>query len=241
MSSAHRVGNLYRGRMGPSGGDARLLSVNLAVVRENPFKDAARTGIDKQPVEVSVEVRAPGSKSHGHGSGLVGDFIGDRRHHGGDDQAVYAYALEDLQWWADQLGMTMAAGQFGENVTTQDLDVNGARIGERWKVGSEVELQVTEPRIPCGTFRGWMNRPGWLKTFTAAARPGAYLRVLSPGHIKGGDPVVITHQPDHEVTVALVFRALTTEPELLPQILEAAELADETREMAEQGRTFSIG
>ncbi len=219
----------------------RLLSVNLAVVRDNPFNDAARTGIDKQPADVAVQVRAPGSKAHGLGSGLVGDFIGDRRHHGGDDQAVYAYALEDLQWWADELGVTLGAGQFGENLTTTGLEVNGARIGERWQLGDDVELQVTEPRIPCGTFRGWMNRPGWLKTFTAAARPGAYLRVLTPGAVQGGDPVVVTHRPDHDVTVAMVFRALTTEPALLPRILEAPELADETREMAEEGRTFSLG
>jgi len=220
---------------------ARLLSVNLAVVRDNPFKEAARTGIDKQPADGPVEVRAPGSKAHGVGSGLVGDFIGDRRNHGGNDQAVYAYALEDLQWWTDELGTTLSAGQFGENLTTITLDVNGARIGERWKVGDTAQLQVTEPRIPCGTFRGWMNRPGWLKTFTIAARPGAYLRVLSPGSVQGGDPVEIVHRPDHEVTIAMVFRALTTEPALLPKILEAPDLADETREMAEAGRTFSLG
>jgi len=218
-----------------------VLSVNLAVARDNPFNDAARTGIDKQPADGPVEVRAPGSKAHGLGSGLVGDFIGDRRHHGGDDQAVYAYALEDLQWWAEELGVSLSAGRFGENLTTTGVDVNGARIGERWKLGDAVQLQVSEPRIPCGTFRGWMDRPGWLKTFTAAARPGAYLRVLTPGSVQGGDYAQITHRPDHDVTVAMVFRALTTEPDLLPRILEAPDLADETREMAEAGRTFSLG
>ena len=218
-----------------------MLSVNLAVARDNPFNDAARTGIDKQPADGPVEVRAPGSKAHGLGSGLVGDFIGDRRHHGGDDQAVYAYALEDLQWWAEELGVSLSAGRFGENLTTTGVDVNGARIGERWKLGDAVQLQVSEPRIPCGTFRGWMDRPGWLKTFTAAARPGAYLRVLTPGSVQGGDYAQITHRPDHDVTVAMVFRALTTEPDLLPRILEAPDLADETREMAEAGRTFSLG
>lgn len=241
MSSAHRVASLYRGRMGPNSGEARLLSVNLAVVRDNPFKGAARTGIDKHPVESAVEVRSPGSKAHGLGSGLVGDSIGDRRNHGGDGQAVYAYAIEDLKWWADQLGSTLSAGQFGENMTTERLDVNGARIGERWKVGNDVELQVTGPRIPCATFRGWMNRPGWLKTFTAAARPGAYLRVVTPGGVRRDDPVVIARRPEHSVTVEMVFRAFTTEPALLPQTLEAEDLPQDLREMAEQGRTFSLG
>jgi MOSC domain-containing protein YiiM len=108
-------------------------------------------------------------------------------------------------------------------------------------MGDTFELQVTEPRIPCGTFRGWMNRPGWLKTITAAGRPGAYLRVITPGHVQSADPIVVTHRPDHDVTVAMVFRALTTEPALLPHILEATDLSDETREMARAGRTFSLG
>ena len=218
---------------------AQLLSVNLAVVRDNPFKGARRTGIDKQPTEQAVEVRAPGTKSHGLGSGLVGDFIGDRRSHGGDDQAVYAYAVEDLQWWADGLGRTLSAGQFGENLTTSGVDISGARIGERWTIGGVV-LQVTGPRIPCATFRGWMNRPGWLKTFTESGRPGAYLRVRSPGLVRRADAIVV-ERPDHDVTVALAFRALTTEPELLPLLLAAPELPDELREMAREGRTFSLG
>lgn len=219
---------------------ARLVSVNRAVVRDNPFKPSGRTGIDKLPTEEPVEVRAPGSREHGSGSGLVGDFIGDRRNHGGDEQAVYAYAVEDLQWWADELGRTLSAGQFGENLTTSDLDVCGALIGECWQIGETVELQVTAPRMPCATFRGWMNRPGWLKDFTAAGRPGAYLRVLSPGLIRCGDEVTI-RRPAHDVTVAMVFRALTTEPALLPRLLEAPELPEEIRQMAEGGRTFSLG
>lgn len=218
-----------------------VLSVNLAVVRDNPFKAATRTGIDKQRVDGPVEVRAPGSKAHGLGSGLVGDFVGDRRSHGGDDQAVYAYAVEDLQWWADELSMTLAAGQFGENLTTRVIDVNGALIGERWQVGEQVVLQVTDPRIPCATFRGWMRRPGWLKSFTAAARPGAYLRVITPGSIQAGDGITIVERPDHQVSVAMVFQALTTHPHLLPEILEAPELPAETRQMAEAGQTFSLG
>ena len=218
----------------------RLLNVNVAGARDNPFKRAEQTGIDKRPVDGSVEVRAPGSKAAGLGSGLVGDFIGDRRSHGGDDQAVYAYAIEDFRWWTSELGAPLTAGQFGENLTTEGLRVNDARIGERWKIGADVELQVTGPRIPCGTFRGWMDRPGWLKIFTRAARSGAYLRVVSPGLIRAGDAIAVVHRPDHEVTVTMVFRALLTEPTLLPQILAAPELPDDARAVAESGKTYSL-
>jgi MOSC domain-containing protein YiiM len=219
----------------------RLVSVNLAQPRTNPFKPGLRTGIDKIPTRDAVAVRAPGSKSGGAGSGLVGDFIGDRRHHGGDDQAVYAYALEDLQWWSDELGQPLRCGQFGENLTTAGVDVNGARIGERWRVGDDLELQVTDPRIPCGTFRGWMNRAGWLRTFVTAQRPGTYLRVVTPGTVREGDPVAVSHRPDHEVTVSLAFRAITTDRALLPQLLEAPELTEELREVAESGQGLDLG
>ena len=121
-------------------------------------------------------------------------------------------------------------GFFGENLTTVGLEVNEARIGERWLVGDEVVLQVVSSRTPCSTFRGQMGEKGWLKTFTADARPGAYLSVVTPGWISAGDPVRVLHRPDHEVTVSLMFRAFSTEPGLLPQLLPAGPaLEEETR------------
>ena len=169
---------------------------------------------------------APGPKGSG-ASGLAGDVICDTRHHGGDDQAVYAYAREDLDWWQAELGEPLRSGVFGENLTTVDLDVTEARIGETWRIGDRVVLQVTSPRIPCATFAVWMNRKGWLKAFTRCARPGAYLRVLAAGDIRVADPVVVEFRPNHGVTVGTTFRALTLEPELLQGLLEASEYLDE--------------
>jgi len=218
-----------------------VLSVNLARPQPNVWGKDAVTGIDKRPVTAPVLVRAPGDKAHGLGSGLSGDTIGDRVNHGGDDQAVYAYAREDLDDWQTRLGRQLPAGSFGENLTTTGVDVSGALIGERWRIGDDCELQVTCPRIPCSTFRGRMDERGWLKSFTARARPGAYLRVVGEGHVRQGDPIAVLHRPSHQVTVAMVFRALTLEPELLPAILAAHELPSETKQMAAQGRTFSLG
>jgi MOSC domain-containing protein YiiM len=187
----------------------RLLSVNIAHVRPNPHKTSDVTGIDKRPASGPVAVSAPGMRDGGAGSGLAGDTIGDRESHGGDDQAVYAYAREDLDHWEGELDRALTSGSFGENLTTVGIDVNGALIGERWTIGREVVLEVTSPRVPCSTFRGWMGIPGWLKTFTVAAIPGAYLRVITPGTVFAGDEIVVSHRPDHEVTVAVMFRALT--------------------------------
>jgi MOSC domain-containing protein YiiM len=149
---------------------------------------------------------------------------------------VYAYAREDLDRWQAVLGRDLPSGSFGENLTTEGIDINAALVGERWIVGDRLELQITDPRIPCSTFRGWIAERGWLRTFTEAALPGTYLRVVAPGDVTAGDAITVSHRPHHDVTVALVFRALTREPELLGSILAATDLTDEARAFAE-GRT----
>ncbi|MER6001201.1 MOSC domain-containing protein [Nonomuraea angiospora] len=207
----------------------KLLSVNVGRPRPNPWKGLSATGIDKRPVSGPVAVSAPGPKGTGE-VGLAGDRVYDVKNHGGVHQAVYAYAREDLDTWQAELGRPLANGVFGENLTTLGLDVNGALIGERWRIGSDVVLEVSCARIPCGTFQGWLERDGWIKRFTQAARPGAYMRVIEPGDISAGDPVEIVHRPDHDVTVALVFRAMTLEPELLPRLLAAEALPPEEKE-----------
>lgn len=194
----------------------------------NPAGGSVPTGIDKRPTDLAIAVRAT---LEGAGSGLAGDAIGDRSVHGGDDQAVYAYAREDLDWWQGELGCDLDNGQFGENLTTRDVDVTGARIGEQWHIGTEgLVLEVSSPRIPCRTFAAWLNRRGWVKTFTAKAIPGAYLRVISPGVVRQGDYITVRDIPRHEVTIGLAFRALTREPGLLPRLLEVPALPTHIKE-----------
>ncbi|WP_448319384.1 MOSC domain-containing protein [Streptomyces sp. CO7] len=214
----------------------KLLSVNVGKPRPNPWKGLSATGIDKRPVDGPVAVSAPGPKGTGE-VGLAGDRVHDVKHHGGVDQAVYAYAREDLDGWEAELGRPLANGVFGENLTTHGLDVNGALIGERWRIGPDVVLEVSCPRIPCATFQGWLEREGWIKRFTRAAVPGAYLRVIEPGDIRASDSVDIVYRPDHDVTVALAFRAMTLEPDLLPRLLVADALIEEGRELARRRTT----
>jgi MOSC domain-containing protein YiiM len=208
-----------------------VLSVNVGRPRPNPWKGIRSTGIDKRPVAGPVAVVAPGPRGDGT-VGLAGDRVYDVRNHGGTDQAVYAYAREDLDGWAAEMGVALRNGVFGENLTTEGVDVNGALIGERWRVGTDLLLEVSLPRIPCGTFQGWMGRQGWIRRFTQAAQPGAYLRVIEPGDVQAGDPIEIVDRPDHDVTVAVTFRALTLEDDLLPRLLVATALPDEIIELA---------
>jgi MOSC domain-containing protein YiiM len=153
--------------------------------------------------------------------GLDGDAQADKENHGGFDQALYAYAREDLDWWTEQLGRELRNGIFGENLTTAGIDVSAALIGETWRVGTAL-VQVTAPRIPCVTFKSWLDEPHWVRRFAAAGRPGAYLRVLSAGSVQAGDDLTVVGRPDQEVTVAESMQAFYGDQEIMSRLLQVA-------------------
>ncbi|MFC5220507.1 MOSC domain-containing protein [Streptomyces coerulescens] len=201
----------------------KLLSVNVGRATPVPYTDAPGgvTGMDKRPVPGPVRIFAPGPKG-ATGSGVEGDDVCDLRFHGGDDRAVYAFAREDLDVWERELGRALGNGAFGENLTTSGLDVNGALIGERWRIGSGAVVEVTGGRLPCRTFAGWLGEKRWVKRFTAVGRTGAMLRVITPGEVRPGDPIEVVSRPRHDITASLLFRACTLERDLLPRTLTAA-------------------
>ncbi len=206
----------------------KVLSVNVAQARTNPDPRAQSkvTGIYKVPTDEAVMVRAPGQQ----GSGLAGDAIGNPKFHGGDDQAVYIYAREDLDDWETRLQRTLTDGMFGENLTTEGVDVTETRIGERWRIGTDgLVLEVSAPRTPCRTFSAMLELRHWIKTFTEAGIPGAYLRVISPGTVRAGDDITVEYRPDHDVTIGLVFQARMSEPALFPRLAVADALSAEIK------------
>lgn len=138
--------------------------------------------------------------------GVHGDTIVDTKHHGGRDQAVYAYSETEARRWADELGRSLPHGWFGENLRVDGIDVTDAVIGEQWHVGDEVHLEVTIFRTPCTTFSVWAEEPRWIARFLERADVGAYLRVHREGQITAGDTITVTDRPDHGITV----RALLT-------------------------------
>jgi MOSC domain-containing protein YiiM len=195
-------------------------SVNVGVPRPvEADGHTVWTAIWKSPVEGRVALR---------GMNLRGDDQADRTVHGGPDKAVYAYAVEDTEWWEEQLAGPLGPGAFGENLTVRGLPVSEAVIGERWAVGSSV-LEVAQPRLPCFKLGLRMGDPRFLKRFAAADRPGAYLRVVREGDIGAGDRIDVVSRPAHTVTSALVSRALLREPQLLAAALQAPELPADLR------------
>lgn len=200
---------------------ARVHSLNVGHGQPNAHKRLPQTGIEKHPVG-SFEVRDPGPKHGGLGSGVVGDVVGDQRHHGGVTQAVYAYPLEDLQWWSEQVGRTLTPGGFGENITTVGVDTTHAIVGETWRIG-EVVLRVEVPRLPCATFAGHMGERAWVKRFTAAGRTGAYLSVVVPGTIVSEAGIEVD-RPGHDIDLLSVFRAVTGDLESARRVLDSGVL-----------------
>ena len=201
---------------------ARIVSVNTGRVADLVFEgrpdggasagrrsESPRSAIDKRPAGDAVWVDR---------LGLAGDEHGDPVNHGGLDQAVYAYAREDLDWWTERLGRELRNGEFGENITTAGVDVTQALIGEVWRAG-DVVVQVTSPRIPCETFKAWTGEDRWVRRFAAAGRPGAYLRVLTEGEIRTGNEIDVLSRPEQRVTVAESMLAYYGDADLMRTLL----------------------
>lgn len=180
------------------------------------------TSIDKRPVEGSRLVTS---------SGVAGDKRSDMKHHGSPDQAVYAYAQEDYSWWSNELQRELTPGQFGENLTTNGIDLNNLVIGSVVKCGN-TKLRVTKPRIPCSTFSRWMQQDQWVKRFSDQGRVGTYLAVLESGEIKAGDEFLVDSVPSHDVTILDYFKVHTGDRDVT-RVTKCANCQDidvETRE-----------
>ena len=205
---------------------AKVISINVAaVIHEGAWTGSeGRTGIDKRSVEGLVKFA---------NDAVAGDTVVDRKHHGGYDKAVYAYAREDADWWESQIGRPLINGAFGENLTTEGIDVNQSLIGERWKIGNVI-LEVSEPRIPCRVFAGFWDRPTLIKDFTAAQRSGTYLRIIQEGEIERNDEIVVISKPEHGVTIRDIFAAKSGERGKIAQLKQVSQLSNNYKEWLEK-------
>jgi MOSC domain-containing protein YiiM len=175
-----------------------------------------RSAIWKAPVIGPVRVR---------GVNLTGDVQADGKAHGGPDKAVYGYAAEDLDWWRGQLGVEVGPGSMGENLTTSDLDLSEAVVGERWEIGSVV-LQVTQPRIPCYKLGIRMGDDRFPERFAEARRHGVYLRILAEGALQAGDEIQVVERPAHGFRVVDVAQIFYDQQHRAGELLGVAELAE---------------
>ncbi len=219
----------------------KVLSVNVGTAREFEYGGRpAKSAIWKAPAVGRIAAR---------GVNLDGDDQADREAHGGPDKAVYAYAVEDFRWWEQEIGRSLAYGEFGENLTTKGIEVNDALVGERWEIGSTV-LEVSEPRIPCWRFGVRMNDKKFPRRFSEALRPGPYLRIVVEGDVGADDEIRVVERPDHHLTIRDVFRIYTRDRDEVERLLAVRQLSESWRSWADdllqktkghQGRTSGPG
>ena len=225
-----------------------VVSVNVGETRTVEWHGRQiETAIWKSPVDRRVAVR---------GVNLDGDDQADRRVHGGPDKAVYAYAIEDYEWWADALGYPLEPGSFGENLTVVGIDLSSSVIGTRWRVGSAV-LRIAQPRLPCFKLGMRMGDASFVEEFELAGRFGAYLRILEEGDVGAGDSIEIESAPVEEdapvaqvahlaqvahegITVRELGRAEHRAfPEIVARVLADPNVPDNWKQWAERRRRRS--
>jgi MOSC domain-containing protein YiiM len=200
-----------------------VLSVNVGGVREFEYSGRpARSAIWKSPAVGRIAAR---------GVNLAGDDQADRKAHGGPDKAVYAYAVEDVRWWEQESGRSFAYGEFGENLTTEGIEVNDALVGERWEIGTTV-VEVSEPRIPCWRLGVRMNENTFPRRFTEALRPGPYLRIVVEGEVGAGDKIRVVERPAHDLTIRDVFRIYTRDRAEAGRLLAVPRMSESWRRWA---------
>lgn len=183
----------------------RVRSVNVGEPGAPSGRGSYRTGIAKRPRE-EIAITTP--RGDGGRSGVEGDHVGNRRHHGGPDKAVYAFSREELAWWEGELDRRLPEGFFGENITTSGLDLELLVVNQRLRIGAEVVLEVSLPRQPCATFQSHLGERAWLRRFTDRGRCGAYFRVISAGRVRPGDVIEPLTAPEHGVDLRVAFAAV---------------------------------
>ena len=202
---------------------ASVLSVNVGTVREFEYKGRpAKSAIWKSPVAGRIAAR---------GVNLDGDVQADREAHGGPDKAIYAYAVEDARWWGQEIGRPLAYGEFGENLTTEGIEMNDALVGERWQIGTLV-LEVSEPRIPCWRLGVRMNDKKFPRQFTQALRPGSYLRLIVEGSVGADDEIRVLERPAHGLTIRDVFRIYTRDRDEAQRLLTVPQMSESWKRWA---------
>jgi MOSC domain-containing protein YiiM len=172
---------------------ARVTSVNVGAPRIVRWGVRnVSSAIWKTPVAGRIRVE---------GVNLAGDDQADRRVHGGHDKAVYAYSTEDYAWWSNELGVECGQGTFGDNLTTEGVDLQAEVVGRRWRVGTAL-LEIAQPREPCFKLGMRMGDAAFVDRFSEAARFGAYLRIVEPGDVGAGDAIAASEPPTHGLTLA---------------------------------------
>ena len=152
----------------------------------------SRGGLPKRPVP-STKVTPLGLEGDGHNHPQI---------HGGTRKAILLIGREAVDE-LESCGYPVFYGALGENFTTAGLDRRSMRSGQRYRIGSEVVIELTTPRKPCRTLDifpgiqdaiwdkliqdGETNSPKW-------GMGGFYASVVAGGLVLPGAPILLLDQ-----------------------------------------------
>jgi MOSC domain-containing protein YiiM len=176
-----------------------LLSINVSLVREIEYNGKLiSTGIFKQPISDAVFIG---------NTNIDGDEQVDLVNHGGEHKAVYAFSAHHYDYWRRALNQpSLSYGQFGENLTIENLDESQICIGDHLQVG-EVILEVSQPRVPCFKLGLALNDKEMPQRFIKHGYTGVYFKVIKAGNIKTGDVVSTVYTHPAQLSVHKLFTA----------------------------------
>ena len=159
------------------------------------------SAIDKQPVAGPVKAGP---------LGLAGDEQAERKHHGGPDKAIHAYAIAHLPAWAAELPASaerFRPGAFGENLVTGGATEADICLGDRWRING-ILLEVSQGRQPCWKLNLRFGVPDMARRVQDTGRSGWYFRVIEPGEVASGDRGTLVDRPHPTWTLARVSHLL---------------------------------
>ena len=112
--------------------------------------------------------------------GLVGDAHADAATH----RQVSLLALESIAKMR-QSGFELKPGDFGENITTQGIELASLPVGTMITLGDEVSMEVTQIGKECHTACAIRRKVG----NCIMPLEGIFARVIQGGTVKPGDQV----------------------------------------------------
>lgn len=135
--------------------------------------------------------------------GLRGDDHSHPGIHGGPRKAILLIAREVVDELAEA-GYPVFYGALGENITTEGIDHRTWRAGQRFRIGNDVVIELTQPRGPCKALdrygKGLAQRvyDAAVKAGDPASpvwgRSGFYASVVQTGPVLPGAPIVFLDQ-----------------------------------------------
>ncbi|HEU0173946.1 MAG TPA: MOSC domain-containing protein [Blastocatellia bacterium] len=191
----------------------KIISLNVGLPREVSYHGRlVETGIFKSPISRPVMART---------LNFDGDQQADLSVHGGVDKAIYDYPSEHYEYWRKELpDVDFPWGVFGENLTTEGLFEDSMYIGDRYRIG-EIEVVVTQPRLPCYKLGLRFDRADMVKRFLASRRSGFYFAVKKEGFVQTGDSIELLSRDPCRVSVTDIVRVYAFEREDVEMIRRA--------------------